>query len=282
MRYDGAMWVSLATIAILSSAQQAKPSTETGELRRHPAFESKILGSKRDVTVLLPNAYGRATARYPVLILLDGQNVFDGAKSFIPGQEWRADETTQMLIGAQLIEPIIIVAVDNTGAGRMNEYTPTKTARNGGGKGDAFGQFLTKELIPFIHKTYRTNVAGAATGIAGSSLGGLISMHLGLTLPNSFGRLGVFSPSVWWDDRVLIKTASAYRGQPRARIWLDIGTKEGQEAAPDARLLRDVLVKKGWVLGKNLAYVEDAGAEHNENAWARRFGEMLMFLYGKK
>ena len=107
-------------------------------------------------------------------------------------------------------------------------------------------------------------------------------MHLGLTLPNSFGRLGVFSPSVWWDSRVVVKTANAYKAQPKPRIWLDIGTKESQEAAPDARILRDVLVKKGWVLGKNLAYIEDQGAEHNENAWARRFGEMLMFLYPRK
>ncbi len=273
------MSVILASLAILAAQPQTRVPSQTGNIKTHTAFESKILGNKRDLNVLLPPGYDQSTARYPVLLVMDGQNVFDGVKSYIPNLEWRVDETVQMLISSRLIEPIIVVAVDNTGAGRMDEYTPSKTAR-GAGKGDQYGEFLRKELLPFIFSKYRAKNEGASTGITGASLGGLIAMHLGMKMPDRFGRLGVMSPSVWWDEKVILKTVAAYKAPTKGRIWIDIGTRESQDAAPDARALRNALIQKGWVLGKNLAYVEEVGAEHNEGAWARRFGEMLMFLYG--
>ncbi|MBL8060008.1 MAG: alpha/beta hydrolase [Chthonomonas sp.] len=270
--------VAAAIVTLLLS--QERPSTLTGTVRQLPDFESKILGNKRTITTWLPPGYQTSTARYPVLIMLDGQNLFDGAKSFIPGEEWRADETAAMLIEAKLAEPFIIVGVDNTGASRMDEYTTIKTER-GAGKGDAFGRFLTDELMPVIHKSFRTKTGAANLGIAGASLGGLISLHLGLTRPAHFGRIGGVSPSVWWGDRHLLKTAATFKGT-RPKVWLDIGTSESRDAAPDARALRDVLVRKGWILGKDLVYVQEIGGEHNERAWARRLGEMMIYLFPKK
>lgn len=266
----------VAAVVTFLVAQQ-RPSTLTGTVRQLPNFESKILGNKRAITAWLPPGYEKSTSRYPVLIMLDGQNLFDGTKSFIPGEEWRADETAAMLIEARLTEPFIIIGVDNIGASRMDEYTTVKTDR-GAGKGDAFGRFLTDEMMPVIHKSFRTKTGASNLGIAGASLGGLISLHLGFTRPTHFGRIGGVSPSVWWGDRHLLKTARAFKGI-KPKIWLDIGTVESREAAPDARALRDVLTSRGWVLGKDLVYVQEIGGEHNERAWARRLGEMFMYLF---
>ena len=101
------------------------PHTLTGNIQSHPAFPSKILKNRRDVLVYLPAGYRRfSTRRYPVLYLHDGQNVFDAATSFA-GVEWGVDETAQRLIRQKLIEPLIIVAIANTGEDRIHEYAPT-------------------------------------------------------------------------------------------------------------------------------------------------------------
>ncbi|PYK84184.1 MAG: hypothetical protein DME41_03715 [Verrucomicrobia bacterium] len=99
--------------------------TLTGNIKRHRAFHSKVLGNRRDVLVYLPPGYSRfSPRRYPVLYLHDGQNVFDAATSFA-GVEWGVDETAQRLIRHKLIEPLIIVAVANIGEERVHEYAPT-------------------------------------------------------------------------------------------------------------------------------------------------------------
>src|SRR5437762_9302293 len=99
--------------------------TLTGNIKRHRAFHSRVLGNRRDVLVYLPPGYRRfSTKRYPVLYLHDGQNVFDAATSFA-GVEWGVDETAQRLIHRKLIEPLIVVAVANIGEARVHGYVPT-------------------------------------------------------------------------------------------------------------------------------------------------------------
>src|SRR5215831_2012460 len=99
--------------------------TLSGNIKRHRAFPSKILGNQRDILVYLPPGYRRfSRKRYPVLYLHDGQNVFDAATSFA-GVEWGVDETAERLIRRKVIEPLIVVAVANTGEHRVHEYTPT-------------------------------------------------------------------------------------------------------------------------------------------------------------
>ena len=134
------------------SAAAQQPHSLTGDIRLHKSFHSKLLNNDRDVIVYLPPGYdANKTKRYSVLYLHDGQNIFDGATSFIPGQEWRVDETAQSLIAANRIEPLIIVGVYNTGAERVNEYTPVADAKfKAGGKADLYGRMLVEELKPFI------------------------------------------------------------------------------------------------------------------------------------
>jgi len=257
------------------------PPAPAGELRRHSGFRSKHLEAERDVLVFLPPGYETdAPRRYPVLYLHDGQNLFDGATSYVPGQQWRLGETAQALINAQSIEPVIAVGIYNAGVRRVDEYTPTTCARfRAGGKADLYGRMIVEELKPFIDSRYRTQPEAARTGLGGSSLGGLVSLYLGLRHPGVFGRLAVLSPSVWWDNRAILRDVQSLGSKTHARIWLDMGTHEGGNTTRDARLLRDALVGKGWQLGQDLEYFEAEGARHDEHAWAARVEPVLRFLF---
>ena len=257
------------------------PHTLTGDFRLHAQFPSRVLDNCRDVLVYLPPGYTDDAARdYPVLYMQDGQNLFDGATSFIAGQEWRVDETAQWLIESEQIAPLIIVGINNTGEARADEYTPTHDGRHHvGGKADLYGRFLIEELKPFVDANYRTRPQRAQTALGGSSLGGLVSMYLGLTRPDVFGRLAVMSPSVWWGGGAILREVDALWTKPATRVWLDTGTAEGGRTVENARRLRDALVKRGWELDGDLCYHEAAGAQHNEAAWAARVEPMLRFLF---
>jgi predicted alpha/beta superfamily hydrolase len=257
------------------------PRFLAGRIRVHKAFRSRFLGPTRDVLVYVPCGYDEETERrYPVLYLHDGQNLFDGATSFVPGQDWRVGQTTQELIAARKIEPVIIVGIYNTGHERADEYTPTYDARYRiGGKADLYGRLIAEELKPFIDASYRTRPDAESTGLGGSSLGGLVSLYLGLRYSQVFSRLAVLSPSVWWGDRMILGEVGALGQKPNTRVWLDIGTSEGEPALHNTRFLRDALAGKGWRLGEDLSYFEDEGAGHNELAWAARVAPMLKYLF---
>jgi enterochelin esterase-like enzyme len=133
--------------------------------------------------------------------------------------------------------------------------------------------------MPFIQREYRALPDARVTGMGGSSLGGLLSLYLGLKYPQVFGRLAALSPSVWWNQRVIHRFAAAAPVEPRPRIWLDIGTNEGHRIVHDVEEFRDILLQKGWQLGSDLHYQRVEGAGHNEAAWAQRVGPFLQFLY---
>jgi predicted alpha/beta superfamily hydrolase len=182
------------------------------------------------------------------------------------------------------VEPLIIVGVYNTD--RFDEYTQARDtgefADLGGGNAEAYGRFLVEELKPLMDRTFRTRPDARATGLVGSSLGGLVTMYLGLTHADTFGLLGVLSPSVFWANKDIVARVRGLEKKLPLRIWLDIGTEEwrgSQETVEDARMLRDALVARGWVPGKDLRYVEVPGAFHTESAWAERFDDLLMYLY---
>ncbi len=159
-----------------------------GTFRNIPAFRSKVFANRRDILVYLPRGYRRSLRqRYPVLYLQDGQNVFDAATAFAH-VEWGVDETAQELIRKNLIEPLIIVAIANAGDERIHEYAPSrgviddqaKRKKRSRGMGRQYARFLIDEVKPFIDRTYRTRPEPEYTGLGGSSLGGLITLAVGL------------------------------------------------------------------------------------------------------
>ncbi|WP_224241677.1 alpha/beta hydrolase-fold protein [Hyalangium gracile] len=261
-----------------------QPDTITGTVAYHDIDGSSLGLKNRKLIVWLPPHYDTDTSReYPVLYMHDGQNLMN-ARTASFGVEWGVDETAQRLIEAGEMEPIIIVGVYNTDD-RIPEYTQVPTAQYGGGKADDYGRLLVERVKPLIDITYRTKEGPEFTGLAGSSLGGLVSMYFGMKHSDTFTRLGVVSPSVWWADRDIVTRVNNLADKLALRIWLDIGTNEegtaaeSQKTVEDTRVLRDALVSKGWVLDTDLEYVEAEGARHNEAAWAARTEQILEFLY---
>ena len=250
-----------------------------GQLRKYENFRSKFLRNQRDIVVYVPPDYDQQPERrYPVLYMHDGQNLFDAATAF-NGQDWHVAQTADYAISAGLVEPLIVVGLYNTGKTRLREYTPTSVPRLGGGRADRYAKFLIEEVKPVVDRDYRTKQEASQTGIAGSSLGGLVSIYLGLKFSNVFSKIAALSPSVWWNQRVIVRFAQAAPVEPRPRIWLDIGTREGPRIVDDVEKFRDVLLSKGWQNDRDLHYERVEGAEHNEAAWAGRVGPFLQFLF---
>jgi len=245
-----------------------------------PNFHSRFLADDRALSIYLPEAYrAQPRRRFPVFYLHDGQNLFDGRTSYVVNRTWRAGETADALTRDGLIEPIILVGIANTGLRRMAEYTPTRDHRLGGGEGGRYGRLITEELKPFIDRKLRTLTDAPNTGLGGSSLGGLITLALGLEYRDIFGKLAVMSPSVWWDNRSLLALVNEAKPRPPLKIWLDMGTGEGLRHLRDTDLLHRRLILRGWKDGADLQYLRVPGAVHDEGAWAARFDQVLRFLF---
>jgi predicted alpha/beta superfamily hydrolase len=243
-------------------------------------FRSPALGTARRVSIYLPPGYEGSTARYPTLYLQDGQNLFDPGRAFVPGQDWGLDETAESLIQAGAIAPLILVGVDHAGVDRLDEYTPSRDPRRrGGGRLGDYRRFVVDELKPWIDARYRTRPDAASTGIGGSSLGGLAALEIGLTRPDVFGRVAALSPSLWWDRRCALDRARRLAGRLEVGVWLDAGTHEGPGVIHHARMLKNILLRHGWRLGRDLHYREVAGGQHSEADWARRAGDVLRALF---
>lgn len=261
------------------------------KLHRHEQFHSYFLEHDRDVLVWVPPGYDEGSergfstevqhegsGRYPVLYMHDGQNLFDDETAF-NHESWKVGETATALIEAGRIEPLIIVGIYNTGEARIDEYTPTDDKRLGGGHADDYGRMIIEELKPLIDREYRTRPDPDDTGIAGSSLGGLVSLHLGFTHPATFTKIAALSPSVWWGRKAILKTIRESRSKPKLRLWVDMGTAEGRRGLDDARLLKAALIGLGFAVGADLHYAEYEGATHSEQAWSERVGPMLEWLF---
>lgn len=252
-------------------------------LRLHRRFLSRVLHNHRDIVVWLPPGYGLTRRRHPVVYFHDGQNILDPSTAF-GGRAWQAGDRATELIRAHAIIAPILVGIYHTGTNRMNEYAPTPAAFIGpdGGPGQSTGdakhyaKFVVTELKPFIDSHYFTLPGPRHTAVAGSSLGGLVSLYFALWHPRVFGHVAALSPALDWDDRTVLREFSRLRKKPDVRLWLDMGTAEpGWEVV---RIFRDTLVSKGWQPGEDFAYREVAGAGHAEEAWAARLGDVLKWL----
>ena len=230
--------LALVLLSLCANTFAQQPHTLTGDIRAHKSFHSKILNNDREVIVYLPPGYDASkNKRYSVFYMHDGQNLFDGATSFIPGQEWRVDETAERLIAAGKIEPLIVVGVYNT-KDRIDEYTPAADAKYKlGGKADLYGRMLVEELKPFIDSQYRTKHDARHTGLMGSSLGGLASLYLALKYPQVFGRAGVVSPSVWFAGRHIVHYVESQPNNQALEFGWTLGQKKDElRKKPNNRL----------------------------------------------
>ncbi|MGB9796673.1 alpha/beta hydrolase [Fervidobacterium gondwanense] len=259
--------------------QAALRKTYTGNIKLIKDFYSPELGNKRDIIIYLPPDYEISDNRYPVLYMHDGQNIFDESTSFA-GVEWKADESAQELIKNGVIKPIIIVGIYNTGAERINEYSPWNDSNYGGGKGDLYAQFIINTLKPYIDVNFRTLSDRENTAILGSSMGGLISLYIGIKYNGVFSKIGAMSPSIWFANKALIEFVKSEKVNYPTKFYVDMGSAEGQNPEVhlnNARELFKILDKKD---NSEVLYIEDRGGTHSEGAWARRLPEMLVYFFG--
>lgn len=265
--------------------------TSKGRYLRLAGVPSTVLGNTRGVWLYLPPSFDEnPEARYPVLCMHDGQNLFDPRYAF-GGRTWQVSQTLDAGIDAldplDSLPEVVVIGPENTDR-RLYEYTPTKssdpTYRDSGG-GDQYLRFLVEELLPLMNGLEtpvvlkgRLVAETSKTTLAGSSLGGLISAYAGVKKSDVFGRIGVFSPSTWWDNRFIIGAVKGSVAKP-SRVYVDSGDggasgDDSMNTAVLAQTYRDI----GFRDGTDLMYVLEPGGTHNEDAWARRLPAALRFL----
>jgi len=260
------------------------PDSGRGHLVALDRVCSTTLGNCRDVTAYLPPGYHAPEAAertYPVLFMHDGKNVWDDHDCCFGHTGWEVNVALDADIAAGLVAPAIVIAADQT-AQRNDEYglSPTKMA--------AFIAFQIGELQPRALAKVRGN---GRVFVAGSSLGGLVSMELALRNPQAYAGVASLSGAFWpnmTEGQALRDHLPAMGKQPLA-IYLDHGgvVASNTDGAADSVEVRDLLVGLGWQRADSpactagpsaLCYFHDVGATHDELAWKARTWRFLRFL----
>ncbi len=250
----------------------------TGRVKYHPNFSYEGL-LDRDIIVWLPPGYDEKTEeRYPVLYMHDGQNIIDPSTSTL-GIDWQVDEVADSLIKANLIEPIIIVGLNNTDS-RYADYSYSDT-------GYVYMDFLVNKVKPFIDQNYRTKTDRENTAVAGSSMGGLISFMILWEHNDVFSKAICMSPafkvsnqriSFNYIERIFDKDKS----KRDINLYIDnggVGIEE--QIQPGVYEMMGVLLTEGYIPNKDFHWYFDKEAQHNEAAWAARIHKPLQLFFGK-
>ncbi len=235
------------------------------------AFYIPQLGRSRRIWLYLPPGYFTSRKKYPVLYMHDGQNLFDEATSY--AGEWGVDDFLDSIFSSGKKEALV-VGIDNGLQKRMTEYNPYNFEKFGNGEGDQYVDFLVKNLKPYIDKHYRTLPGKKNTYIAGSSMGGLISLYAVLKYPHKFGGAGIFSPAFWTAsgiDSLVISNAK----RMNSRLFFYAGAKERETMIPDMKRIAGEIRKRS---ASPLKEVIDPQAMHNEVAWRKYFPEFYEWV----
>ncbi|PHN07610.1 alpha/beta hydrolase-fold protein [Flavilitoribacter nigricans] len=240
-------------------------------------FYMPQLDRHRRIWIYLPPDYAISTRRYPVLYMHDGQNLFDRSTSF--SGEWEIDEHLNRLFNDG--DPgVIVVGIDNGGEHRIEEYTPWPNPEYGGGRGALYAKFIVETLKPYIDNQYRTRPDQETTAIMGSSLGGLISLYTAIEHQDVFGRVGVFSPSLWFSPEAYTHISEKEK-QYDIRFYL-LGSKpESTSMAPDLIALYNNLLNAGFQPDEFSLHITEDG-EHSEWYWAREFTRAYQWLFAEE
>jgi predicted alpha/beta superfamily hydrolase len=235
-------------------------------------IESPQLKTSKKIWVYLPENYSTSTKKYPVIYMHDGQNLFDAKTSYVG--EWNVDETLDS-ISAQ----VIVIGIEHVGDKRIDELTPFKNEKYGGGKADNYLDFIVSTLKPYVDKNYRTITNAKNTAIFGSSLGGLVSFYAALKYPKIFGKIGCFSPSFWFNRKEIFELMEQSKFS-KTKIYFLCGDNEG-----DDDMIRDLNNMEYQVNSKrcscknlNKKIIVKAG-QHNEKLWRVGFKNAYLWLF---
>lgn len=264
--------IALACALATACSSERAPSAGPGVRILEPALEMPGLDRSRTLRLYLPPGYASGDARYPVIYMADGQNLFDDATSY--AGEWGVDESMDELARCCGFEAIV-VGIDHGGERRMNELSPWPNPGFGAAEGEAYLRFVVEVVKPFIDRTYRTRPGPADTAIIGSSMGGLAAHYALLARPDVFGGAGVLSPSYWFSQRAFDLAGSAAL-PPDARVFLYVGGGEGDNMVPDAERMHQLLHPR---LGERVMLEVAPDARHHEAAWRAVFPRVVRWLF---
>ena len=292
-------------------AEAQIPSVSSGKVIRHAAFPSSYI-TARNIDIWLPDGYDTDNKKYPVLYMHDGQMLFDSTNTW-NHQEWKMDETASELIRDGKVMPFIIVGIWNGGETRHADYFPQKpfeemsqsdkdmiykaVRQNGSdvfkGKticSDNYLKFITKELKSFIDTNYRTKSDQKNTFIAGSSMGGLISMYAICEYPDIFGGAACISthwPGIFqMDNNPVPKAFFTYLrnhlpSPGNHKFYFDHGTATLDAMYPPLQTEANVIFKEKGYRKNHFTSLVFEGENHSEAAWSKRMQYPLIFLLGK-
>jgi predicted alpha/beta superfamily hydrolase len=247
---------------------------KTEAQKRFSTFEidAPQLQTKKKIWVYVPLNYEKSNKKYPVIYMHDAQNLFDAATSY--AGEWNIDETLDSLKAK-----VIIIGIEHGNEKRIDELTPYKNEKYGGGNADAYLEFIVKTVKPQIDSTYRTKTNAKNTGIWGSSLGGLVSFYAALQYPAVFGKVGCFSPAFWINKKEIFRKME---DTPKftTKIYLLCGDKEDSGAmVSDMKEMETLINSKRCECKKLNKSVIVKEGEHNEKLWRNAFAKAYLWLF---
>lgn len=235
-------------------------------------IEAQQLNTKKKIWVYLPKNYETTTKKFPVIYMHDAQNLFDSKTSYVG--EWNVDETLDS-INAQ----VIIIGIEHGNEKRMEELTPYKNEKYGGGKADSYIEFIVKTLKPYVDKNYKTKTTAKSTCIMGSSLGGLVSFYAAIKYPEIFGKVGCFSPSFWFNRNEIFNLMEQTK-KFKTKIYFLCGDNEG-----DADMVNDLNAMEYKINTKRCSCkmlnkkIIVKGGQHNEKLWREGFKNAYLWLF---
>lgn len=255
-------------ILLLVCARMTPQSTATTQVSTFTIDAPQLQGQKK-IWIYLPNGYATSTKKYPVMYLHDAQNLFDAKTSYVG--EWNVDETLDSLNAK-----VIVVAIEHGNDKRIDELTPYKNEKYGGGKANAYLDFIVKTLKPEIDQKYRTKPKAKNTTIIGSSLGGLVSFYAVLKYPDVFGKAGIFSPSFWYTKDIY--ELAQQSPKIKTKLYFLCGDDEDENMVPDMQRMIAIVDQKNGSCKKRLTQTVIKGGKHNEKLWRENFAKAYLWL----
>ncbi len=241
-------------------------------------FKIPQLNRTRKISIYLPPNYNETEENYPVLYMLDGQNIFDTATSY--SGEWEVDEQLNTLYN-QKGKSFIVVAINHGNEKRINEYSAWDNKKYGIGEGEAFLNFLVNTLKPQVDKLCRTKPDSANTAIIGSSMGGLFSQYAAIKRPDVFGKAAIFSPSFWYADECFSFSKTHVKNARNSKLYYMAGDSESEAMVENINQMI-VLMKDQNFPEHNIKEKIVLNGIHNESLWRSGFTDAVCWLFSEK
>ena len=236
-------------------------------------FEIPQLNKTRKIWALLPHDYDKSSESYPVMYLQDAQNLFNENAKY---GNWEIDKKLAVM-SEYKIGKIIIIAIEHAEEDRIKEYNVGKTLL-GKGQGKKYIRFVTETLKPFVDSNFRTKKEREFTGIGGSSMGGLVSIFSGLRYPEVYGKLMIFSPSLWVVPELKIDSVSTATDD--TKIYLYAGGDESATMIEHVQSFKDEIISSEFVKDKNKINLSiNIKGKHSETYWSDEFPKAIEWLF---